>query len=72
MPVAVLCLHSRADANVPYAQSTAYVAAAERAGARAALHETAGDHFTLIDPDSAAWAAARDALPALMAGRLPG
>lgn len=70
--VPVLCLHSRADSNVPFAQSTAYVAAAERAGAQAVLHETAGDHFTVIDPDSAAWAAARDALPGLLAGRLPG
>ena len=57
----MLCVHSRADANVPFAQSTAYVAAATRAGGAAALHETTGDHFTLIDPAAPAWAAARDA-----------
>ncbi len=71
LDVPVLCLHSRADANVPFAQSTAYVAAATRAGAHATLHETTGDHFTLIDTGSSAWTAARDAVPDLMAGRLP-
>lgn len=70
--VPVYCLHSPADENVPFAQSTAYVAAATKAGGKAALHRTAGDHFTLIDVKSAAWAAARDAIPALSAGRLPG
>lgn len=67
----VFCLHSRADGNVPFAQSSAYVAAAQKAGGAAKLHETMGDHFTLIDPSTAAWAAARDALPSLLAGRLP-
>ncbi|SHG51412.1 Prolyl oligopeptidase family protein [Jatrophihabitans endophyticus] len=67
----VLCLHAKADANVPYAQSRAYVAAARDAGGHAALRTTEGDHFTLIDTATTAWAAARDALPALAAGRLP-
>lgn len=67
----VLCVHARADQNVPYAQSTAYVAAATAAGGAAILHETAGDHFTLIDPTSAAWRTVRDGLPALFAGDLP-
>lgn len=67
----VLCLHARADTNVPFAQSTAYVAAATSAGGSARLEETAGDHFTLIDPRSPAWATARNALPSLLAGRLP-
>jgi acetyl esterase/lipase len=73
VPIAapVLCVHARADADVPYAQSTAYAAAAVEAGGRAALHEVAGDHFTLIDPTSKAWAVVRDALPELLAGRLP-
>jgi acetyl esterase/lipase len=73
VPIAspVLCLHSRADENVPYAQSTAYVAAAIAAGGSARLDETAGDHFTVIDPKSPAWATARAALPDLLAGRLP-
>lgn len=70
-PVPVLCVHSKADNRVPYAQSTAYVAAAIKAGGRAALHETSGDHFTLIDPSSPDWAYVRNALPALASGRLP-
>ena len=53
--VPVVCIHSPADTNVPFAQSSAYVAAATRAGGRAKLIESAGDHFTLIDPASAAW-----------------
>ena len=71
LPVPVLCLHSRADEIVPFAQSDAYVRAASAAGGAARLLETAGDHFTLIDPTSAAWATARSALPVLLSGRLP-
>jgi len=67
----VLCLHSRADDNVRFAQSEAYVRAATAAGGHARLDETTGDHFTLIDPASPDWAAARAALPALLAGELP-
>ena len=37
----------------------------------ARLREVQGDHFTLIDPTSAAWHDVRDALPDLLAGRLP-
>ena len=39
----VLCVHAHADANVPFAQSTAYVAAATKAGDHAALHVVPGD-----------------------------
>ncbi len=67
----VLCVHGRADDTVPFAQSTAYVAAATRAGGIARLHEVPGDHFAVIDVKAPAWAVARDALPALLAGRLP-
>jgi acetyl esterase/lipase len=67
----VLCVHSKGDQNVPFAQSTAYVAAATKAGDPAALHEVSGDHFTLIDPTSEAWAVVVDALPSLLAGHLP-
>jgi acetyl esterase/lipase len=67
----VLCVHSKGDQNVPYSQSTAYVAAATKAGDPAALHEVSGDHFTLIDPTSQAWAVVVDALPDLLAGHLP-
>jgi acetyl esterase/lipase len=67
---AVLCLHSRADDTVPFAYSERYVAAAAAAGGSARLHETDGDHFTLIDPHSADWQVAADALPGLLG--LPG
>lgn len=68
VPVAapVLCLHSRADANVPYSYSERYVAAATAAGGQATLRQLSGDHFTLIDPASADWAVAIAALPALL------
>lgn len=68
----VLCVHARHDDSVPFAQSTAYVEAARAAGGQAAVHEVAGDHFTVIEPASPAWALAREALPDLLAGRLPG
>jgi acetyl esterase/lipase len=68
LPVPVVCLHSRADRNVPYSYSERYVAAATAAGGRATLTETHGDHFTLIDPASADWAAAVAALPELLSG----
>jgi acetyl esterase/lipase len=71
LPQPVYCVHSRADANVPFAQSTAYVAAARKAGGHAVLREVQGDHFTLIDPTSAAWHDVRAALPQLLAGELP-
>jgi acetyl esterase/lipase len=69
VPIAasVVCLHSRADADVPYSYSERYVAAATAAGGRASLIELSGDHFTPIDPASADWAAAIAALPALFA-----
>ncbi len=60
VPVAatVLCLHSRADDEVPFSYSERYVAAAAAAGGRASLIETHGDHYTLIDPATHDWAAA--------------
>ena len=66
VPAPVVCLHPRADANVPYSYSERYVAAATAAGGRATLTETHGDHFTLIDPASPDWAAAIAVLPALL------
>jgi fermentation-respiration switch protein FrsA (DUF1100 family) len=62
----VLCVHGRADDVVPLAQSTAYVDTAHRTGSRATLVEVDGDHFTLIDPSSAAWQVVVDALPRLL------
>jgi acetyl esterase/lipase len=70
VPVAatVLCMHSRADDEVPFSYSERYVAAAEKAGGRARLVETGGDHYTLIDAATPDWAAVIDALPALLGG----
>ncbi|WP_343909525.1 alpha/beta hydrolase family protein [Nocardioides aquiterrae] len=53
LDVHVWCVHGRADDVVPIGQSRAYV---EAAGAGATLVEVAGDHFTVVDPDSGAWA----------------
>jgi acetyl esterase/lipase len=66
VPAAVLCLHSRADDNVPFSYSERYVAAATAAGGHATLIETHGDHFTLIDPASPDWAAVINELPGLV------
>lgn len=66
LAVPVLCLHSRADDEVPFAQSTAYVDAATAAGADARLVETNGDHYTLIDPSTPDWTLVLDALNSLM------
>jgi dipeptidyl aminopeptidase/acylaminoacyl peptidase len=64
----VLCVHAGADDTVPLSQSQAYVAAATRAGGRARLVETQGDHFTVIDPAAPDWAVVVAALPGLLAG----
>ena len=66
---AVLCVHSRSDDSVPFAYSERYVAAAARAGGTARLHETSGDHFTLIDPATPDWQAVVEALPGLLGPR---
>jgi acetyl esterase/lipase len=66
IPAPVVCLHSRADADVPYSYSERYVAAATAAGGRASLVELTGDHFTLIDPASQDWAATIAALSTLI------
>ena len=65
LAAAVLCLHSRRDDEVPFGYSERYVAAATRAGGTAVLRETAGDHYTLIDPGTADWQAVVEALPGL-------
>jgi acetyl esterase/lipase len=72
LPVPVLCVHARTDDVVPFAQSSAYVAAATEAGGAAMLHEVPGDHSTVIDPADIGWGVVRHALPDLLAGRLPG
>ena len=63
LPVPVVCVHSHADESVPFAQSEAYVGAAEGAGGSVELVEFDGDHMSHIDPSSKAWAAVVAALP---------
>ncbi|MFZ0091380.1 MAG: alpha/beta fold hydrolase [Solirubrobacteraceae bacterium] len=54
----VLLVHGDADQRVPIEQSRRYARAAVAAGSDCELMELAGvDHFALIDPRSAAWAA---------------
>ncbi len=50
------CLHGEDDTVVPAEQSTAYVAAAELAGAPATFRSVPGDHSSIIDPAGDSWA----------------
>jgi acetyl esterase/lipase len=68
IPAPVICVHSRADDVVPFGQSVEYVTAATTAGGTATLHEVAGDHFTVIDPSSAAWQLVVAELPGFLSG----
>jgi acetyl esterase/lipase len=56
LDVPVWCVHAPDDDTVPISQSRDYVAAAEAAGGRATLVEVPGDHYSVIDPASDAWA----------------
>jgi pimeloyl-ACP methyl ester carboxylesterase len=53
--IPVRCVHGTDDSTVPISQSRAYVAAARAAGDDAELVQVPGDHFSLIDPGTAAW-----------------
>jgi fermentation-respiration switch protein FrsA (DUF1100 family) len=55
LDIPVHCIHGTGDTTVPISQSRDYVAAATAAGAVAELTEVAGDHFSVIDPESDAW-----------------
>jgi len=55
-------VHARDDQVVPRDQSTAYAIADEAAGGSARLAIVPGDHFSLIDPTSAAWEQTRTLL----------
>lgn len=65
LQVPVWCVHGRDDDIVPISQSRSYVAAA---GGAAELVEVAGDHFTVIDPDSPAWSRTLEILETLVSG----
>jgi acetyl esterase/lipase len=66
--VPVRCVHGRADFNVPFEQSVAYVEVAKAAGEDAELLEIDGDHFAVIDVNAAAWPVVVAALEELTAG----
>ena len=65
LPVPVWCVHASGDDIVPISQSRSYVEAATAAGGTARLVEVEGDHFTVIDPASDAWATTLTILEAL-------
>ncbi|MCW2635583.1 MAG: alpha/beta hydrolase [Blastococcus sp.] len=56
---ALLCVHGAADDVVPVQQSEQYARAAEAAGDAVEVRVLPGDHMTLIDPASDAWAIVR-------------
>lgn len=58
--VRVLCVHGSADVVVPVQQSRRYATAAAAVGDRVEVRVLPGDHMTVIDPQSEAWAAVRD------------
>ena len=66
LDVPVVCVHARADEDVPYAMSLDYVSAATAAGAKATMITAPGDHYTVIDPATPDWELAVDALPGLL------
>jgi acetyl esterase/lipase len=59
---AVRCVHARHDDRVPFAQSAAYVTAAQAAGQDGRLVEVDGDHFSVADPAAPSWPAVIAAL----------
>ncbi|SDS88901.1 alpha/beta hydrolase family protein [Microlunatus soli] len=64
VPIGVpgVCLHGTADDRVPIDQSVRFVEAAVAAGDRCRLVTLPGvDHFSYLDPTSAAWSAAKSA-----------
>lgn len=58
-------VHTPVDDSVPLSQSEAYLVAARRAGDDCTLELVDGDHFSHLDPASAACARLRDALATL-------
>jgi acetyl esterase/lipase len=71
--IPVLLVHGDQDTRVPIAQSRRYARSARDAGDDCELLELRGvDHFALIDPRTAAWAAVADRIPGLVAITHPG
>ncbi|THG30078.1 alpha/beta hydrolase family protein [Naasia lichenicola] len=55
LAVPVWCVHGTADDIVPFSQSEKFVASSVSAGGVAQLVPVEGDHFVVIDVDSASW-----------------
>lgn len=67
-PVPHLAVHGAADEIVPVRTSERYVDAARRQGQEVSMLRLDGaDHFDVIDPQSVAWPAIRDAIVAMVA-----
>lgn len=67
LPMPVVLVHGELDTSVPPSHSRDYVAATGAAGGRARLVEVAGDdHFAVLDPASATFAAVEAAVRDLL------
>lgn len=64
--VPVVCVHGRADTNVPPSQSESFARAASAAGDSVEVIDVDGDHFVVIDVASGAWATIVEKLPGLL------
>ncbi len=68
LPMPVVLVHGELDTSVPLSHSRDYVAATRAVGGRARLLEVAGDdHFAVLDPASATFAAVAAAVGDLLA-----
>ncbi|WP_375423119.1 alpha/beta hydrolase family protein [uncultured Friedmanniella sp.] len=65
--VPTVCVHGRADSNVPLSQSETFTAAARAAGDDSRLSTFAGDHFAPITVGTPAWTLCTNALTGLLA-----
>ncbi|WP_164519604.1 alpha/beta hydrolase family protein [Nocardioides ferulae] len=65
LDVPLWCVHGVDDEVVPITQSRRYVEHARLAGAEVGIVEVEGDHFTVVDVDSDAWARTLEVLESL-------
>ena len=69
LPVPVAALHGDNDSHVPLTLSAGFAQAAAASGSNAELRVVPGDHFDLITPGTAAWAAVVRAVTEAAEGR---
>ncbi|HAE73795.1 MAG TPA: hypothetical protein DCG44_01060 [Candidatus Aquiluna sp.] len=67
MHIPVRIVHGTEDDEVPMSQSNSYVKAAKRTGQDVRLERVKADHYVLIEPGTAAWAATLAAIVDLTA-----